>query len=231
MIGLTAAARRLVAATSPVLCIDTCSLLDLIRDPTRSKFERRHADAALHLVARAETRPATLMIVLTEQVINELDTNLDNVTADGKSAIERINLSLELFKAYGLLSSLPSPAVDPAAFVDAAKSIIQRFRRVAIITKGSAASQRRAWGRVSGPRAPARKGKESSKDCVIIENYLQLILEARAQGLTEKALLLTSNTADYADAPSHRLHRDLEPDFDSAGLEFASDFVRARYSI
>ena len=176
MIGVAAAVRRIVAATSPVLCIDTCSLLDLVRDPTRSKFERRHADAALHLVARAEAKPATLTIVLTEQVIKELHANLENVKIEGERSIERINQSLDFLKAYGLLSSLPTPAINSSAFTSAADRVIQRFVRVAVISKGSVASERRAFGRVSGPRAPAKRGKESVKDCLIIENYLQLIM-------------------------------------------------------
>jgi hypothetical protein len=102
---------------------------------------------------------------------------------------------------------------------------------MAIIAKGSAASERQAFGRVSGPRAPAKKGKESVKDCVIIENYLQLIMRARVQGLAEKALFLTSNTADYADATSRGLHLDLAADFGNAALDFATDFVKARFAV
>lgn len=70
MIGLSAAVRGIIANSAPILCLDTCSLLDLVRDPMRPKFDRRHAESALRLITRVESVPSTLTIVLTQQVVD-----------------------------------------------------------------------------------------------------------------------------------------------------------------
>jgi hypothetical protein len=230
MIGVTAAIRRIIASNVPVFCIDTCSLLDLSRDPTRPKFEKRHVEAALHLIARAEARPATLTIVLAQQVVEEVNANLSNVMAEGERAIDRVNKALEICYAYGVLSS-SVPIMTASAFTTAAENVIQRFLRKAIVVQGSTASLKRAWDRVANARAPATRGKQSMKDCVIIENYLQLIVASRTRGLATRAMFLSSNTDDYADKHSSRLHIDLVNDFQNAALDFATDFEQARFSI
>jgi hypothetical protein len=107
VIGFTAAVRRIVSANAPVICVDTCSLLDLTRDPIRGKFMRQHAEAALHLVARAEQRPASVTIVLAEQVLRELSDHLAAVGAEAERAIERLNRALEVCDAYGVFSGVP----------------------------------------------------------------------------------------------------------------------------
>jgi PIN domain-containing protein len=231
MIDVTAAVRQVVANNAPVLCIDTCSLLDLTRDPMRPKFGRKHVEAALHLIGRVEAIPATLTIILTEQVIYELDANLAEIAADAERAIEKVNKALGICEAYGVSSGLSTPAVSAVAFTAAANGIIRRFLRSAVVVKNSAASPTPAWERVRDARAPATRGKNSMKDCVIIENYLQLIGAARAAGLTERALFLTSNTEDYAEGASRRLHSDLVVDFQNASLDFAVNFLEVRFRI
>src|SRR5271165_3352009 len=127
MIGLAAAVRRVIAANSPLLCIDTSSILDLIRDPTRGKFSRKHAEDALHLIARAEERPPSLTIILVEQVLRELDDHLAEVRAEAERAIEKLNTALEVCHAYGVLHGVAAPAVVPNAFSTAAEGFIQRI--------------------------------------------------------------------------------------------------------
>ncbi len=230
MIGLTDAARRIVAVAAPILCIDTSSLLDLARDPLRPKFDARHAGAALQLIARAESKPATLTIVLTEQVIKELNDHLSEVKAEGERAIQQLNKALEICRIYGAIHGLPTPVIPTSAYSSAADAVIQRFVRTAVTLRGSAASRNRAWDRVSTALAPAKRGKQSMKDCVIIENYLQVIGKVRTNGFQRKALFLTSNTADYAEGPSFRLHPDLVSSFSSVSLGFQINFESALWS-
>lgn len=229
MIGLTEAVRRAVAANAPMLCIDTCSILDLIRDPTRGKFSRQHAEAALHLIARAEERPPSVTIILAEQVLRELNDHLADVGAEAERAIEKLNRALEVCHAYGVLQGTAQPVVGLNSFSSAAESIIHRIRRSAIHLRGSAASTKLAHLRMVDARAPAATGKQSMKDCVIIENYLQLIRAVRVEGLTTKAVFLTSNTSDYTQGST--IHPDLSDDFQRITLEFATNYAQARYSI
>ena len=44
------------AADVPILCFDTCSILDIVRDPTRDTARDHEARAALQLVEAMEQR-------------------------------------------------------------------------------------------------------------------------------------------------------------------------------
>jgi hypothetical protein len=233
MIGLAKAIRRIIAVNAPLLCIDTCSILDLIRDPTRGKFTRQHAESALHLIARAEEKPPSVTIILAEQVLRELDDNLAEVRDEAKRVIEKLNnelnIALEICHAYGVLRGDATAAVVPNGFSTAAENIIQRIRRSAIHLRGSAASTKLAHLRVIDPRAPAATGKQSTKDCLIIENYLQVVGRARGEGFTQAAVFLTNNTADYRRGST--LHPDLSGDFQHVALTFATNYPQARFLI
>lgn len=229
MIGVAEAVRRIVAANAPLLCIDTCSILDLLRDPTRGGFNRQHAQAALHLINRSEEKPPSLTIVLAEQVLRELDDNIAEVHAQAERGIEKLNAALEICDAYGVLPAGGGNAIASNDFCTAAENLIQRIRRSAIHLRGSVASTKLAHRRVIDARAPAATGKQSMKDCVIIENYLQLVERVRAQGFNQRSVFITSNTNDYRQGST--LHPDLGGDFQRVGLTFATNYPQARFSV
>jgi hypothetical protein len=81
----------------------------------------------------------------------------------------------------------------------------------------------------ANPGVHVIEGKQSMKDCVIIENYLQLIKRARTDGFTQKSVFLTSNTDDYRKGTT--LHPDLSGDFQRLALTFAINYSHARFSI
>lgn len=62
-------ANVIASAGVPVLCIDTCSLLDIMRDPTRDTARVHDRQAAMDLVAAAEARK--LVRLMAEQVAIE----------------------------------------------------------------------------------------------------------------------------------------------------------------
>ena len=79
MIDVAQDIQSVLSVGSPVLYLDTCALLDLLRDPTRKRFGRDHAAAAMHFLACAEANPPTLTLVLAAQVKTELDDHIDQV--------------------------------------------------------------------------------------------------------------------------------------------------------
>ncbi|MGE5536548.1 MAG: hypothetical protein ACM3W7_13640, partial [Acidobacteriota bacterium] len=62
-------AQAIASAHLPVLCIDTCSILDIMRDPTRETAKPHDMQAALDLVAAAEA--GNLACLMAEQVAIE----------------------------------------------------------------------------------------------------------------------------------------------------------------
>lgn len=225
--------RRVVAAGAPVLCLDSCALLDLMRDPSRDKFNGAHALAALHLLDRAEATPQALSIVIAQQVAAEVAEHMDNIQSESERVLvrldETVNRILGVVTAYGLPSPA-GPAISQLGLSKASRAIVERFIAVAMTAREEADYPVRAWGRVQAGRAPASRAKQSVKDCVIIETYLESARLLRAAGFPEKVLFLTSNTADYAEGARSSLHGDLAGDFAAAKIDFATDFLAARYA-
>ena len=86
-----------------------------------------------------------------------------------------------------------------------------------------------AFQRVSQARSPAQKGKDSMKDCVILETYLEHIRSLRNDGLTAVAVFVSSNTKDYAETNGAVVRKDLENEFNSIGLEYAPNMAAAKH--
>ena len=85
----------LIAASGiPVLCFDTCTALDLMRDPTRETVkahERREAKEILRSVECANN-PALLMA---EQVQREFFENVGGVEEETRVALQKLKAQIE----------------------------------------------------------------------------------------------------------------------------------------
>lgn len=62
-------AHAIASKDVPVLCIDTCSILDIMRDPTRETVKPHDRQAAIDLVVAAEA--GNLICLMAEQVAIE----------------------------------------------------------------------------------------------------------------------------------------------------------------
>jgi len=234
MIDTAESVRRVLAANMPVLCVDTCVLLDLIRGPTREQFNDKHAEAALNLLGRVEAASPTLTLLIAEQVERELNDNAASVLADSERQIKKVDKMINRFiGAFGAVGiSLPAaPNFIVPGFPAAAHSIVQRFLASALIVREEPVFPERAWVRVQHATAPAARGKQSMKDCVIIETYLHVVQQLRATGFAGKVVFFTTNTKDYAEGATPRLHSDLTADFSRLGLDFETSVLAVRYSL
>jgi hypothetical protein len=75
---------------------------------------------------------------------------------------------------------------------------------------------------------PARKGKDSVKDCVVIETYLEAVGALRDAGAAMPIVFASSNVKDYCDE-SGRLKSDIVQEFAALRLEFAPNLGAAKH--
>jgi hypothetical protein len=68
------------------------------------------------------------------------------------------------------------------------------------------------------------------KDCVIVEECLELTQQVRAFGFTRKCVFCTSNLDDYA-GPADGLHPALAADFTAVGLGFTANLPWAVHEV
>jgi len=85
----------------------------------------------------------------------------------------------------------------------------------------------RAVTRVLQGRTPSRRGKDSTKDCIILETYLAHIRSARRAGLAASIVFVSSNTMDYATSAA-RLTQDIASEFAELDMAFAPNMAAAK---
>lgn len=223
---------RLVALGAPVLCVDTCTVLDVIRDITRETANLADAQAGLLLLDAAETQ-TKLVILMAEQVDAELADNMSEVEGEAERKLgkfitqsQRIHHVATAFGATG--------ALDTSHFhghVSRAKIVLNRWKNIAQKAQGDNDVAGRAFARVMEPRTPARKGKESMKDCVVVETYLEAARQLRLAGLTSPVVFASSNTREYHAPNTSHLPSDIAADFAAVSMDYAPNFGAAKHSL
>ena len=228
------ALRRVQAIGRPVLCVDACGVLDVAREPTRDAYTARHVAAVLEIIELAEADPVQVVVLVSEIAHAEILQYLDQLERECIASLERLDVGVErivsIFTAMGLPTVAPAKLAE-SGFPAAARGMAERLLRAAHVVQDEEQSKVRAMDRVAQSIAPARRAKQSAKDCLIVETYLNGARGLRTAGFAQKVIFLTSNTADFCSGAGRKLHEDLVPEFQGAGMEFVSDWVAARYAL
>ena len=220
----------IVAAEVPILCVDTCSILDLVRDPTRDKAHPHDRQAAVDLVQRAaDGRLVCLMAaqVSVEFVGRELEVReeAERNLAKVRKQVERINQIAAVYGATGLVS-----LIHWEDHIERAKGVVDEWFRHLVPIDATPETHVRAFGRVNAGRSPAAKGKDSTKDCLIYETYLEAISALRAGGCEQKIVFLSSNTREYL-TEGQILKSDIAAELAPFDVTFASGMGHAKHAL
>jgi len=88
----------------------------------------------------------------------------------------------------------------------------------------------KAFARMNAGVAPARRGKDSSKDCLIYETYLEAVAALRGAGVAAPIVFLSSNTEEYF-TEAKVLKPDIVADFGSLNLSYAPNMSAAKHAL
>jgi len=225
---------RIVQANQPVLCVDTCSVLDVLRDPSRETSLPHDAVAAMAMLRAMESGPR-LISVIADQVRVELGNHLADVEAEAHRGLQK--LRAHVARIDGLVSAFGSPVATNlsswANHVASAKDVVQRWVQASVAATQSSDVPGRAFSRVMHARAPARKGKDSLQDCVVLETYIETVGELRRAGLATQIVFLSSNTSDYSESQTRRsaLNPGLVAEFAALNLQYATGHGMTRAAL
>lgn len=223
-------AHAIASAGVPVLCIDTCSILDIMRDPTRETAKPHDREAALQLIASAEA--GNLACLMAEQVAiefahydqpvqDEADRNLKNV----RSQVERIN---QISAVYGGPRTVNLTHLDD--YVARARKVVGRWlTRLDKVTPGASVPAK-AFARLNAGLAPARRGKDSSKDCLVYETYIEAMRMLRDAGVVRPIVFLSSNTSEYL-TESKALKPPIAAEFGELSVDYAPNMSAAKRAL
>ena len=232
MIPFSDAVDRISRCGAPLLCIDACTLLDILRGPMRRSFGTEDAKSVRYFLDLAEEKPKRLTLLVAEQVDRELNDHIDEIQTEGKRAItqldENIEIAMGTLAAFGITLPDAEWRFSPFNYDQQMRAVVDRIRTCALVVEAPTGTNDRAIYRIVNHLAPAQRGKEA-KDCVIIETYLQVIEAARCRGFDERVCFISSNTKDYADDRA-RLPRDnLAEEFKALSVYYATRFATARF--
>jgi hypothetical protein len=164
-------AQAIPAVNLAVLCIDTCSILDMMRDPTREAVKPHDRQAAIDLVVAAED--GKLACLMAEQVAIEFADHDGPVQEEAernltklRDQMQRVNDVSAVYGASGIVSL--SHLDD---HVLRARGIVGRWLAQLQTIAPSPSVLAKAFARMNAGVAPAARGKESSKDCLVYETY------------------------------------------------------------
>lgn len=223
---------RIVASGAPVLCLDTCTMLDLMRDPTRETVRAHERQAALDLLVAVEGRNG-LVALLANQVWHEFGEHVQAVQDEAAHAIAKLKAQLGRIDAvavvYGSIGAANVAHLDD--HVTRARAIVDRWIKAATPARQGPDIPSLALARLNKAQTPARKGKDSMKDCVVIETYLDVVHALRAAGHTRPIVFASSNVKDYASDIGSALKADLAAEFSAIKMEYAPNLAAAKHQL
>lgn len=173
----------------PLLCLDTCIILDVIRDPTRHDKQAEYQSASVDLLSALEND--RLVSVVAAQVVLELERNRKRVLDETKNILA--GLRKKLYRVNNMAGVVGDVARVDLMHFDAygqrTDSIASRWLDGSKKVDHSADVANRALNRNNMGIAPARRGK-SHEDCVVVETYLELVRGLRGRDFAETVVFV-----------------------------------------
>lgn len=235
---LEEAADRIAASPAPVLFLDTCSLVDLIRLSNPDRTDRSEVtdcgrELAAALALSEDQREQDLWVVVPPIVRREYREHApkaaDRVRKEWKRIDDEVHVSLFAGGVLDVSASLPSQT----NFSQTLQPLLAEIKRIAdgLIADGlwlesDDGCRDRAYSRTVQKIPPGHRGGEM-KDCTIIEHALALSRLLAENGAAIPRVFLTSNTKDFCGGGS-RPKPPLDGQFDDVGLQLAVQWQQAK---
>lgn len=199
-----------------------------MRDPTRENIKPNDRRAAIDVVTAAEQ--GRIECFMAEQVATEFSQHdqLIQQEAEGKlhkfrDQLSRVN---NIVGIYGSISLLDTSHFD--SHVIDARKIVGRWLTQLNTVSPSDRAIKKALARMNAGRAPARRGKESSKDCLVYETVIEKTSALRAIDQTTPIVFVSSNTKEYQTEGSV-LNPEIAAEFGTLNLQYAPNMSAAKH--
>jgi hypothetical protein len=214
MITIAQAGADLIAAPKPVLILDTCALLDIVRAPLRDLTTTVRAGVEFRNLAAA----GTVRLFVQDIVPGEWADNLPSARRDGEAGVRAFTATWQIAADLGQPAP-PLPVLPPGTLVDELEWLSRDLLAAAEVLDRDHDGMSWAIDRVAAKRKPS-SAKGPVKDCHILGHALRLS-SLLAGGYPNSRLLVSSNRSDFAAPNATVFHPDIVPDAGPAGLRYA----------
>ena len=180
-------AARVARADVPVLLVDTCSILDIVRAPVRDRMRTHDIDAVHVLIGRAVAARPTVSFVITEQVVREFHANIDALETETRGALNKaahgFAAILNRMQALSPGDRIPGPVdLSSLGFPHIGRHLAEQVVQASSVLTDHPDDLEKAYRRVTLVEPPATKARQSIKDCRITEGCLRLASTLRTSG-------------------------------------------------
>jgi hypothetical protein len=208
----------------PVLFLDSCVLLDIVRAPLRKKASE--VRVARQLLDSARKTPRTACLLIGSPTQREWSDHIDKTQDECDGAIECCNVVAAVCAHMGLTAPPPLPP-GTSGLPGLLRQLSSDLLAASDTMDHNAAAMSRAIHRVIASELPARKGGTGAKDSVIVEHALETVTRLRAIGFGQPCVFVSSNTKDFAAPGSILLNATLMPVFAAVKLLYATSLKHA----
>lgn len=211
MPDVAAASAHIKRAVAPVVFLDTCVLLDVVRAPRRNAAG--NVEAAAELLTGATRTPPTVYLVIACPTPTEWSTHIDEVVQECENAVNSVDAVSACCTIVGLSALGPLPA-DLPMLPDRLRDLSRRLLDASILLDKDSDALSRAIDRIINGVKPARRGGQGAKDATILEHAISLVDALIVGGFAAGRAFVSSNTDDFATAKTTAIHPDIRRAFD-----------------
>jgi hypothetical protein len=222
---------QLAAAALPVLFLDTCILLDVIR-----AIKRRYKNCVEHAARLLDTASAATpqcVVVISHLVRHEWGANeqalLDEATRHLAEIEDQSGHFHDACDVFGIVRTFPRANYAALGVADRLHDLSRHLLNCALVVDPDNECSGQAMHRVIHGIPPSKQGGEA-KDCTILEECLAVCRRLHGAGFPRKLVFCTSNTNDYCERSPH-LHATLASDFNAVGLHFTTNLPWAFHDL
>ena len=210
---------------APVLFLDTCILLDVVRAPLRSKpDEVRFAQLFLSSVRK---NPKTIHLLVPNPVQPEWDTHILERVNECTIAVNACNAVAAICShlALPVVAALPAGVLTMPALL---RQLSTDLLAACVTIDSDGLALARAVDRIVAYRHPVKQPhSKGAKDSVILEHAVEMTAQLRNSGFAEICIFVSSNTGDFANPGSTHLHAQLAASFNPVNLRYAVSLADA----
>ncbi len=219
----------LAANGVPILCLDTCTILDVMRDLTRDTIRPDEARAAQGIITAMEA--GTALGLVAAQVEVEFGQRLKTVEDEARDKLNEMRARLRRMDQVAALFG--GNGVTSIAHMDdhvaRTRTWVDRLMTAAVRVKPGQKVPKLANMRSIQGRAPAPKGQGAIKDCLVFETYLELGRKLMAEEFAQPLVFVSSNTNDYGSTREPK--PEIRADAEAVNMTFYSSIGAAKHAL
>jgi hypothetical protein len=213
----------------PVLVLDTCTLLDIVRLPLLFPKKER-AGAALasirKILALANNNEPSMNIVIPAPVGEEWKRNVSSVTHNVAEHLSRIDKQIGVIHAIASSFTPISPCLTYAERkIEAAlRNLGEGLLNVGMALELDENLKKAATNRAMDLLPPATKG--AINDCMIYIHSFELFTRLRNGNFSARCVFMTSNTKDYCESARGPLKEPIRSELEAKSVTFVKTWPR-----